>query len=105
MRRQLLRLIELSERPQTSIRLLPLTCGAHPGVNGSFTILDSAGESDGGTHVFCDGLTGGHLLDDAHAVGVYRACFTALANLAMDAERSLRTFTATADALAKRSVS
>src|SRR5690349_22722604 len=58
MRRQMLRLIEVGERPATSIRVLPLSAGSHPAQTGQFAILDF---DDGPANVFCDGLTGGIL--------------------------------------------
>lgn len=57
-RRQLMRLAELSERPNITLQILPFSVGAHRGLSGSFIVLefpDDAGES----LVYCEGLTGG----------------------------------------------
>jgi transcriptional regulator with XRE-family HTH domain len=37
---QLQQLHELDRRPAVEVRILPLTAGLHPGVNGAFTIMD-----------------------------------------------------------------
>jgi transcriptional regulator with XRE-family HTH domain len=93
MRRQMLRLCELSERPDTTIQVLPFALGAHPAVTGQFAILDFG---DGPTQVFCDGLTGGVLRDSPEDVQRYRSCFAALLELALSEEESVRMLAATA---------
>lgn len=40
MRRQLLRIEELSNRPKINIQILPFAVGAHPGMRGAFTIFE-----------------------------------------------------------------
>jgi transcriptional regulator with XRE-family HTH domain len=89
MRRQMLRLIEASERPTTSIQVLPLAVGAHPAVTGQFAVLDFASETIP-THVFCDGLTGGVLRSATDDVQRYQDCFEALTRLALSEEESAR---------------
>lgn len=42
MRKQLLALAEVSERPNVTLQVVPLTVGAFPGLDGPFTILDFA---------------------------------------------------------------
>ena len=46
--RQLRHLIEVAERPNTTVtlRVLPLSTGAHPGMNGSFVILSFQSPKD-----------------------------------------------------------
>lgn len=95
MRRQMLRLRELSERPDMTIQILPFAVGAHPALTGQFAILDFA--SDGPPHVFCDGLTGGVLRGKAEDVQRYRACFSKLTTLALNVEESVQMFAAIAD--------
>lgn len=89
MRRQALRLIEASELPTTSIRVLPLAIGAHPGLAGQFTVLEFANETIP-THVFCDGLTGGVLRNGTDDVQRYQDCFEALTKLALSEDESTR---------------
>lgn len=43
MRNQLERLVELTAEPQVTIQVLPLAVGAHPGLEGSFTLLTLPG--------------------------------------------------------------
>jgi transcriptional regulator with XRE-family HTH domain len=96
MRRQMLRLAEASERPNTMIQVITLDHGAHPGLAGSFTML----EFDDGSkppQVFSDGLTGGVLRADPEDVKRYRACFDMLAGSALDRRRSLELFQVTAN--------
>jgi transcriptional regulator with XRE-family HTH domain len=95
MRRQMLRLVEASERPNTTIQVLSLDCGAHPALSGTFAVLGF----DDGTRprVFCDGLTGGILRDDREDVQRYIACFQKLRGLALDSTQSLDLFQRAAD--------
>jgi transcriptional regulator with XRE-family HTH domain len=86
--RQLLRLIEASQRPATTIRVLPFAVGAHAGLSGQFAILDF----DKGTiqaHVFCDGLTGGVLRDGEDDVQRYRLCFEEISGMALSEDESV----------------
>lgn len=46
MREQLHRLIELAGKPRVSIELIPFSAGVHPGLDGAFTVLEFADESD-----------------------------------------------------------
>ena len=94
MHRQRLRLIELSQRPETTIRVLPLSVGVHPALTGQFTILDFSDEVGIPPRVFCDGLTGGVLRDAGDDVERYRACFAQLEGLALDADASATFFAA-----------
>ncbi len=87
MRRQMLRLIELSELPTVSIQVLPLAVGAHPAVAGPFAVMEFANATIP-THVFCDGLTGGVLRSADYDVQRYQDCFKALTRLALSEEES-----------------
>jgi len=77
MRRQLLRLLEASERPGITIQVLPFSAGAHPGLAGSFEIL----AFDDGTVtpvVYCEDLTGGVIRDSPTDLRHYQEAFAAL---------------------------
>jgi transcriptional regulator with XRE-family HTH domain len=89
MRRQMLRLIEASEWPTTSIQVLPLAVGAHPAVAGPFAVLDFANVTIP-THVFSDGLTGGVLRNGSDDVQRYQDCFEALTRLALNEKDSVQ---------------
>jgi transcriptional regulator with XRE-family HTH domain len=58
MRRQLMRLIEVSEQPAITIQVLPFSVGAHRGADGSFSILEFPTGLDDPL-AYCDGMTGG----------------------------------------------
>jgi transcriptional regulator with XRE-family HTH domain len=96
MRAQALRLIEMSERRNISIRVLPMAVGAHPALTGQFCLLQF-GVGKRPPIVFCDGLTGGALRDNAEDVQRYRACFAALSELVSSEEDSLALIHATAE--------
>jgi len=95
MRRQMLRLIEVSDLPNTSIRVLPFSTGAHPAVSGHFAILDFPDGTD--AQVFCDGMTGGVLRDRPEDVQLYRYTFDVLTKLALSREESVGLFGVAAD--------
>jgi transcriptional regulator with XRE-family HTH domain len=95
LKRQMLRLIEASDRPKTSIRVLPFAVGAHPAIAGQFTLLDLDDETTP-TYVFCDGLTGGVMRNTPEDVHSYRLCFEAINTLALSKEKSVEKFTAVA---------
>ena len=84
MRRQMIRLQELNDREEVDIRVLPLAVGAHPALTGPFAILDFPAEASLSPVVFCDGLTGGVLRSRPDEVAMYRICFSALGELAVD---------------------
>jgi transcriptional regulator with XRE-family HTH domain len=46
MREQLLKLKELADRPNISLRVLPFSAGPHPGMKGSFEIIELSDEPD-----------------------------------------------------------
>lgn len=94
MRRQMLRLCELSDEPSTTIRLIPFAVGAHPALSGSFSVLDFG--ADRPAHVYADSLTGGELKNEPTQVSRYRSCFAALLDLALDEQESVHVFTAAA---------
>jgi transcriptional regulator with XRE-family HTH domain len=96
MRAQALRLIEMSERRNITLRVLPIAIGAHPALTGQFFVLQfGAGRRP--PVVFCDGLTGGSIRDNTEDVQRYRTCFAALSELASSEEDSLALVYATAE--------
>jgi transcriptional regulator with XRE-family HTH domain len=85
-RRQLLGLVEASQRPNILLQVVPFDAGAHLGLtSGSFTLL----ESGAGTGiVYSEGLTGGVIRTDPDDVGSYRDTFTSICEVALDREES-----------------
>jgi transcriptional regulator with XRE-family HTH domain len=96
MRRQMLRLRELSGRPEMTIRILPLRVGAHPALPGAFTILTFPEDLGIPPYVFHDDLVGGLLRSKADEVERYRAAFALLEEAALSGEESAQMFAARA---------
>ncbi|OLT17654.1 hypothetical protein BJF78_12775 [Pseudonocardia sp. CNS-139] len=73
LREQLAYLIELAERPKITIQVLPLSVGAHAGVEGAFTILSAPQEIQSYPGcVFVEGRITGHYYEDAEHIARYR---------------------------------
>ncbi|MFL6146557.1 MAG: helix-turn-helix domain-containing protein [Pseudonocardiaceae bacterium] len=68
---QLTRLVEITELPHVTLRVLPFDAGAHPGVDGSFTVLEFADPSNPRI-VYLDRLTNSEYLDGLRDVAAYR---------------------------------
>lgn len=83
MRAQLERLLELSELPTVTVRVIPYEKGALPAGNNKFIIL-RFGMPDVSDVVFIEGLTDDLYLDDPRDVEVYNMTFTTLTRLAED---------------------
>jgi Domain of unknown function (DUF5753) len=86
-------LIEASERPSTTIQVLPFSLGAHTALAGQFSVLDFD-DNITPAHVFCDGLTGGILRSRDEDVRRYRLCFEELTNIALDPAESVEMISA-----------
>jgi Domain of unknown function (DUF5753) len=87
MRRQMLRLIEVGERPQTTVQILPLSLGSHDGLGGSFVLLEFSGDADRPL-VYCEDLTGGVIRSKEGELQLYNECFAALNSAALSEKRS-----------------
>jgi transcriptional regulator with XRE-family HTH domain len=68
---QLTRLIETTELPNVELRVLPFAAGAHPGVDGSFTVLEFSDPSNPRI-VYLDRMTNSEYLDSLRDVAAYR---------------------------------
>jgi transcriptional regulator with XRE-family HTH domain len=68
---QLTRLIETVELPNVALRVLPFAAGAHPGVDGSFTVLEFSDPSNPRI-VYLDRMTDTEYLDSLRDVAAYR---------------------------------
>ncbi|MDR7279169.1 helix-turn-helix domain-containing protein [Catenuloplanes atrovinosus] len=85
-RRQLGRLVEVSDRPNVTILVVPFDAGAHSGLAGSFCIMDFAG---GERLVYADSRTGGAFRDRPEEVDGYATSFEGLRDVALPAEKSI----------------
>ncbi len=83
MRAQLERLLELSDLPHVTLRVIPYDAGALPSGNNKFIILRFAQPTVPDV-VFIEGLTGDLYLEEPHDVEVYSTTFRTLAHLAAE---------------------
>jgi transcriptional regulator with XRE-family HTH domain len=89
MRRQLERVAELAERPNISVQLLLFRSGAHPAMDGSFTVLGFSEALDPDV-VYLESQMGSLYLEKEPEVERYRAMFTHLVASAVGPEESRR---------------
>lgn len=68
---QLTRVIEAAKLPHVALRVLPFAAGAHPGVDGSFTVLEFSDPSNPRI-VYLDRMTDTEYLDSLRDVAAYR---------------------------------
>ncbi len=80
MRAQLRHLIDMSERPNITLQVIPFSHGGHAGESGSFTMLRFP-ESDLSDIVYLEQLTSALYLDKPEEVAQYEK---AMATLAQD---------------------
>jgi transcriptional regulator with XRE-family HTH domain len=98
MRSQIRQLLELSERHNISLRILPLD-GRHPIGTGAFVLLQF-GEVHDVTNqdVVCiENLTGGRYVEEEDEVFRYRRAFDRLSDLALDEQKSREMLAAARD--------
>jgi transcriptional regulator with XRE-family HTH domain len=93
MAKQVRRLIELAEKPNVTISVLPASVAEHPGLLGQFLIMDFA---DDPTVVYVEDRTTGLFLDDEDKVALYTLTAEKLTDLALDGKGSLRLLTSIA---------
>ncbi|KRV47418.1 XRE family transcriptional regulator [Wenjunlia vitaminophila] len=88
MRAQFARLLELAERPNVTIQVMPFAFGGHAGESGAFTILGFA-EPDLPDVVYLEQLTGALYLDKPEEVGQYARAMDRLVADSEPPERSV----------------
>jgi transcriptional regulator with XRE-family HTH domain len=94
LRRQLLRLVEASERTMVTLQVLPFSVGAHRALAGSFIILEFPGAADLPL-VYSEGRTGGVFRSKSEEVHSYWMSFEAVRAVALPPAESVE-FIATA---------
>lgn len=99
MRRQLLRLIELSRRPRVTIEVVPFSAGAHPGLNGPFVVLEFPDPEDDDV-VYLEN-TGGELIrrEESDQVLPYLETFEQLRAISLGPEGSIEYLRQAADGM------
>jgi len=92
MRRQLAHLIDVSTRPNVSVRVIPFAAGPHKAASsGQFTILDFPAigtASPEPTTIYCENLTGALYLDKLAEVDAYESVWSELADIALSQDDS-----------------
>ncbi|TDD92490.1 helix-turn-helix domain-containing protein [Actinomadura rubrisoli] len=89
MHAQLAHLLGLSHKRNTMIRVVPRSLGAHPGIDGSFTLLTTSK----GEHAWSEAVAGGRLVSDPAKLPEYRVRYERIGAdaLSRDSTRSLIT--------------
>lgn len=95
---QLDHLRELAQRPEITIQVLPADVGAHPGVYGSFAILEFP-EPTYPDAVFVESVAGDLFVEDDDEVKRCDRLFNHLRSKALDRDRSIDLLTAILDEL------
>jgi transcriptional regulator with XRE-family HTH domain len=88
MRGQLRHLAEMSSEPTITVQVLPFAAGAHPAMDGSFTVLGFADEWAAMSRVYLENGRGADLLDSTADLDRYRWIFAEVARLAHSPEKS-----------------
>ncbi|MBZ4015174.1 helix-turn-helix domain-containing protein [Streptomyces purpurogeneiscleroticus] len=83
MRGQLQHLIDISERPNVRLQVVPFNFGGHAGESGAFTMLRFP-ESDLSDIVYLEQLTSALYLDKAEEVGQYERVMSSLQEESLD---------------------
>jgi transcriptional regulator with XRE-family HTH domain len=78
-------LLELAQRPDISVRVIPFTAGAHPGVKGGFTVLEPRDPDDPDV-VYVEALNGASYRETAADLERFRALRDRLAGLSIPLE-------------------
>ncbi|MEV0602084.1 helix-turn-helix transcriptional regulator [Streptomyces sp. NPDC050315] len=87
MRGQLQHLIDISERPNVRLQVVPFNFGGHAGESGAFTMLRFP-ESDLSDIVYLEQLTSALYLDKAEEVGQYERVMNSLQEESLDPSRT-----------------
>ena len=87
MQKQLAHLVNVSTRPNISVRVIPFTAGPHRAASsGQFTILEFppvGSASPEPTTIYCESLTGALYLDKLNEVEAYESVWVALEAIAL----------------------
>lgn len=96
MRRQMLRLTEAAKEPNVTLQVLPFEAGAHPGMLGSFHVLNF-GDVELPDVVYIDSMAGDLFLDRADDIDRYTVIFEYLRAIALSPESSVSLITKLAE--------
>lgn len=96
MREQLLHLNTMSKLPHVELQIIPFTAGAHPGMPGSYILIDFPDPADPSV-VYIDSMAGDLFLEREVDVNRYTSITEHLVGLALSPAESRRLITATAN--------
>lgn len=99
MSEQLQSLMDVSERPNVTIQVIPETVGAHPGLSGPFVMLDFPNPEFFAPVVFLESDMDGLYLEEAEQLTRYTLMFDHLRARALGPEESVALIQATMDGL------
>jgi transcriptional regulator with XRE-family HTH domain len=94
MRRQLRRLVDEADRPNITLRVVPLDRGAYAGLRGAFMTLDFEHEP---SVVHVENQTTGLFLEQTEEIAAYRQVLSNIASKALSAEESIELIASAAD--------
>ncbi|MGH3766195.1 MAG: helix-turn-helix domain-containing protein [Pseudonocardiaceae bacterium] len=97
MRGQLAKLLDMTERPNVEIRVLPLRRGAHAGLDGAFWLFEMADPYPDVAYV--DNLAGAVYVEEDAAVDRFRQAYHQLSAMALGGKESAALIAATAKEL------
>jgi transcriptional regulator with XRE-family HTH domain len=96
MRRQLRRLVEVANRPNITIEIVPFSAGLHPGMKGPFEIIEFA-DPPVSDIVYLEGPRVDIISDDPEEILKYREAFERLAKASLGPRDSLTLIARIAD--------
>jgi transcriptional regulator with XRE-family HTH domain len=100
MRRQIRRLLEVADRPNVTVEVVPFSAGAHPGLKGPFVIIEFPDPEDDDV-LYLESARGDLITRDfPDEVASYREEFEVLRKLSLGPDRSLAYLDRLADAIA-----
>jgi hypothetical protein len=99
MRRQLERLIDSAKLPNVTMQIVPFRAGLHPGMKGSFELVEFDDAPDGDV-VFYEEQGGIYIKDDRKVTDDYRVAFKRISERALPPSDSVGRLTEAADQLA-----
>jgi transcriptional regulator with XRE-family HTH domain len=95
MREQLEHLVRITELPTVHLQVIPFNAGAHPGMPGSFVVMNFA-EALGPEIVYIDSQAGDLFLEEETDISRYNLVFTHLRAVALSPSASVSLLAATA---------
>ena len=89
MRHQIRRLIEMADRPNVTVEVVPFTAGAHPGLKGPFVVMEFPDAADDDV-LYLEGARGDLISRDVpEEVLAYREAFEQLRKMSLGPEGSV----------------